>query len=246
MALVKLNYRNILDTASTIFVTSEDPLYPKTRLYDRDIGLLYKATSNPNPFYFLISQPASFYAVDTLIVPAGHNFDTLTMSIHYSDDNWATHDWTALSWTQSGNGQIVKTFASLNYQYFGLAIASPSAYPQMTELYLGPTYTFERSYLVGSKVGKKKNVIHEDWQKTKWREMQQYYSLNLIVDSTQKTNLQLWDSVTEGVKNFYFTDADGTTVTFMELTGDLIFNFKSYNASGPIWDCSFEMVEVLA
>lgn len=56
MANITFVYDNILESG-TVTVTSEDSDYPAYRLYDRDIGKLFKGDSSPANFYVMISQP---------------------------------------------------------------------------------------------------------------------------------------------------------------------------------------------
>ncbi len=103
---VKILYRNILEN-STVVVTSENASFPKYRLYDRDIGKLFKGASTPAEFYITLDQGASLsYPVDRLIIPAGHNFNGRGLRIQYSNDNFAGDVHTVREWTQDGNGLI--------------------------------------------------------------------------------------------------------------------------------------------
>lgn len=52
---VKVVYRNIFESG-TVAVTSEDASFPKTRLYDRDIGKLFKGNSTPANFGISVEQ----------------------------------------------------------------------------------------------------------------------------------------------------------------------------------------------
>lgn len=102
---VKLYYRNILET-STVAVTTENASFPKYRLYDRDIGKLFKGNSTPANFYIALDQGATIqYEVDRLIIPAGHNLTGLVSTIEYSDNNF-TDIYLTNQWTQSGAGLI--------------------------------------------------------------------------------------------------------------------------------------------
>ena len=56
---IKILYRNILEN-STVTVTSENSSFPKYRLYDRDIGRLFKGNSTPANFYVILNLGANF------------------------------------------------------------------------------------------------------------------------------------------------------------------------------------------
>ena len=98
---IKLCYRNILETG-TVTVTTENTLFPKYRLYNRDIGKLFKGTAFASPFAIKVDQGAVIsYPVDRLIIPAGHNLNGLACSLRYSTDDFASDDHEANGWTQS-------------------------------------------------------------------------------------------------------------------------------------------------
>jgi hypothetical protein len=85
---IRLYYKNILETA-TLTVTSENASYPKYRLHDRNIGLLFKGNSVPSQFQINIDQGAGLFCypeVDKIIIPAGHNFSGKTCRLYHSDD----------------------------------------------------------------------------------------------------------------------------------------------------------------
>src|SRR4030042_6311262 len=97
--LIKLLYRNILESG-TVTVTSEDTAYPKYRLYDRDIGKLSKKTAQSLLLYgsghlygtgkkygqgsshvISVDQGSVSYEIDRLIIPAGHNLNTMIIRL---------------------------------------------------------------------------------------------------------------------------------------------------------------------
>ena len=85
---IKLCYRNILETG-TLSVTSEDTDFPKYRLYDRDIGRLFKGDSFPPNFNITLNQGAvTSYEIDRLLIPAGHNLNTLALKLQYGTSNF--------------------------------------------------------------------------------------------------------------------------------------------------------------
>lgn len=130
---VKFLCYNILEEG-TVTVTGEDSGYPKARLYDRSLGF-YCKYSTAGAFYVNIT--GNSLAVDTLIVE-GHNFDGLTCYWQYSDNGSA---WTnaVSSWTQSGNGQILKQLTSaITHAYWRFYFTDSEQF-QATELFMGRT-----------------------------------------------------------------------------------------------------------
>jgi len=130
---VKLLAYNILEEGS-VAVTGEDSGYPKARLYDRSLGFYFKYTAAAAD----VTVSGNSLAVDTLIVE-GHNLNGISCSWSYSSNG---SSWTAAhSWTQSGNGQILKQLTSpLTYAYWKFSISSAS-YFQATEIFMGRAFS---------------------------------------------------------------------------------------------------------
>jgi hypothetical protein len=247
--LIKIMYRNILETG-TITVTTENASFPKYRLYDRDIGLLFKGTAYASPFAIKVDQGASnIYEVDRLIIPVGHNLNSLACSLRYSTDNFGSDDHEAIGWTQGNALLIDKTFTEQTKQYWKLNITAPATIIELPELYLTKVYTFARNPSWGFGYGDKRNVIREESldghvQKTKWGDpkIHQRYDLTRITDA-QKTALKAWDDHCEGSKAFYIEDIIGA-LGFAELPQNGLGDFKA--ESEGRWGLSLEVMEVLA
>lgn len=247
--LIKLMYRNILESG-TINVTTENTSFPKYRLYDRDIGLLFKATAYASPFAITINQgTTNIYEVDRLIIPAGHNLNGLACSLRYSTDNFGSDDHEAIGWTQGDALKIDKTFTAQTKQYWKLNITAPATIVEMPECYLTKIYTFSRNPSWGFGYGDKRNIVREESldghiQKTKWGEprVHQRYDLIRILDA-QRSALKAWDDHCEGSKSFYIEDIVGTLL-FVELPQNDLGDFKA--ESEGRWGLSFEVMEILA
>jgi hypothetical protein len=247
--LIKIMYRNILETG-TVSVTTEDTSFPKYRLYDRDIGLLFKATAYASPFAINVDQGASnIYEVDRLIIPEGHNLNNLACSLRYSTDNFGSDDHEAIGWTQGDALLIDKTFTAQAKQYLKLNITAPERIIEMPECYLTKAYIFARNPSWGFGYGNKRNIAREESlsgyiQKTKWGEprIHQRYDLTRISDA-QRAALKAWDDHCEGSKSFYIEDILGTLL-FAELVQNELGEFKA--ESEGRWGLSFEVMEVLA
>jgi len=245
MANIKVAYRNILEN-STITVTTENASFPKYRLYDRDIGKLFKGTAFASPFAIVADQGATtIYEIDRLIIPVGHNLNGLACSLRYSTDNFSADDHEAVGWTQGDALLIDKTFTAQTKRYWKLNVTAPATIVQLSEMFLSKLYTFERNFSYGSKVGKQKNVLRNETQsgrvrRIKFGEPRLSAIYDLLILTVQKTSFEAWDSVTEGTKYFYVWDENGTPY-FMELLNDLDFTYK---ANG-IWNTHLELLEVL-
>lgn len=247
--LIKIMYRNILETG-TVTVTTENTSFPKYRLYDRDIGLLFKGTAFASPFAIKVNQGASpIYEVDRLIIPAGHNLNGLACSLRYSTDNFGSDDHEAIGWTQGDALLIDKTFTAAIKEYWKLNITAPATIVELPELYLTKAYTFTRNPSWGFAYGDKRNVVREESldghvQKTKWGDprVHQKYDLTKILDA-QKTAMKAWDDHCEGSKSFYIEDIIGSLL-FAEMVQNGLGDFKA--ESEGRWGLSLEVMEVLA
>lgn len=245
MANIKVAYRNILET-STIAVTTENTSFPKYRLYDRDIGKLFKGTAYANPFSIVIDQGATtIYEIDRLVIPVGHTLNGLYCSLRYSTDYFVADDHEAVGWTQGDALLIDKTFTAQTKRYWRFDIYAPATIVEMPEMFLSKLYTFERNPSYGSKVGKKKNIVRNETQSGRVRRIKLGESrlsavYDLLIATAQKTNFEAWDIGTDGTKYFYVWDEDGTP-RFMELLTDLEFSYRS----SVMWNISMELLEVL-
>lgn len=244
MSQIIVSYRNILET-STITVTTEDASFPKTRLYDRDIGKLFKGTAFASPFAILINQTPT-YEINRLVIPAGHNLNGLDCSLRYSTDNFGVDDNEAVGWTQADALLIDKSFVAQTKPDWKLNITAPATIVELTEMYLTKDVVFLRNPAMGSMIGTRKNIVIDQTQsgisrKVKLGELKRIrrYDLNYIT-VTQKTDFESWDALCEGVKSFYIHDYDSSCI-FMELVSDLEFTASGINR----WTCMLDLTEVL-
>jgi len=248
MAQIKILYRNILEN-STVNPTNASTTYPAYRLYDRDIGKLFKGNSSAATWNITIDQQSSathtIYPVDRLIIPSGHNLNGIDLAIQYSSDNFAGDVNTATSWTQSTTGIIDKAITSNTQRYWRISIFNHSV-PELPELFLGKDYSFQRNPAYGSRTGKRPNVMREETQSGKRRAIKlgelknnRTYELS-VIETTQKNDFEAWVTHTEGLKPIYLTDENGN-VMFGEILNDFDFSYKA----ADIYSCSIEFLEVL-
>lgn len=229
---VEVCYRNILETG-TLAVTTENTSFPKYRLYDRDIGKLFKGASTPANFYITVDQGAvTSYEVDRLLIPAGHNLNGLTIKLQYSTDNFSGDINDALSWTQGNALLIDKSFTAQTKRYWRLNIASPGSAPELAEMFLTKAYMFQRNPNYGLREKPyKKNIVREETASGRVRRVKngeprkaRNYNLTRIT-AAQRTDLESWESLLDGTKFFYIEDVNGT-LFFAELMDDLEFSME--------------------
>ncbi len=243
---VKLCYRNILEN-STVGVTTENASFPKYRLYDRDIGKLFKGTAFASPFSITIDQGVSVsYEVNRLLIPAGHNLNGLTCSLRYSTDNFVADDHEAVGWVQGDALLIDKTFAAQTKRYWKLDITAPAIIVELGEMFLTKQYPFERNPSYGFEDRIKRNVSRYETSSGKPRSVKngdprrsRRYDLTKI-SSAQKTEFETWESVCEGIKSFYFEDINGE-VFFADLLEEVFFKMEQEGR----WGTTIDILEVL-
>lgn len=101
---IKCAYKNILETSLvSLTAGTEDSVYPLYRLYDRNIGRLFKPTLAETIEIKADQGATGNLAVDRLLIPAGHNLDGMTLDIFYSEDD-INYTPATPRWTPSGNG----------------------------------------------------------------------------------------------------------------------------------------------
>lgn len=246
MAQIKINYRNILES-STVTTTTANASFPAYRLYDRDIGKLFKGTAFASPFVIKAVQAAApIYDVDRLIIPVGHNLNGLACSLRYSTDDFSADDHEAVGWTQGNALLIDKSFTLANKRYWKLNVTAPATIVEMPEFFLGSTLSFTQNPTFGSVVGKKRNFLRDETQSGRVRSIKLgevrreiVWDLNVIA-SAQKTDFESWLEGIVAGQFFYVTDEAGN-VFFAELLNDLEFIYK---ANG-IYSCTLNLLEVL-
>ena len=242
--MVIINYRNILET-SEVTVSSENASFPAYRLYDRNIGKLFKGNSTPANFYITVDQCTGNFEADRLIIPSGHNLGGLALKLQYSTDNFVSDSHDADSWT-GYLGDMNRSFSAQTKRFWRLNIASPATAPELTEMYLTKDYTFERSPVYGLIESQKKNVKREESlsgqvQLTKYGEMKRVrrYNVNQM-SALQRYNFELWVQQWAGTKCFYVIDHTGILI-FMEMLNEPEFPLAILNR----YSCDLDLLEVL-
>jgi hypothetical protein len=241
---IKIYYQNYLENA-VISCTSEEMTYPKYRLYDRAQGLLFKGSSHPNPFQLIFDLGASgpYPLIDAFILGKNHNFTGLTLELYYSDGG----GWTLVtSWVATA-GINRKISTGSQHRNWILSIIAPASNPEIGEIFLTKQSAFDRQPNLGYEHGDEKNqnrLLSKSGmaQKTKWgeRKKARTYSLTNISDA-QRIEFELWDTVTDGTKNFYIEDLQGNL--FLAELPDGLPKFRAER--GGRWGIDLSVLEVL-
>jgi len=221
-----IGWVNLLES-STVTVTSAETLYPSTRLYDRLFGRNWVATTNDAQTIHCDQGSGGTQAVDTLVLPGGHNLSGCSMVFQYSDND---SDWSdaVTGWTQSDDDIIVKQASSSSiHRYWRVVItpASASDAPYCAEVFITLLYVFpglaytmnptKSKDQVSVRLTSYSGVPHY----VKQGESRYRWVGGLILRSTTEINnfdsfLDGWD----GYKHFYVKDSEGNQffAEFME------------------------------
>lgn len=241
---VKFCYINILETGTVTLVGDvQNPSFPSYRLYDRDIGKLFKFNTGGTGLYILVNQGASPVAIDRLIIPPGHNLNGEVCLLQYSTDNINWVDAISL-WPQTDALIINKTFSSQTKQYWKFVITT-AAVPEIPELFLTSTYSFERQVRINLTEKHQTNVYREESLSGRVRRVKnglerRARKYSVLASAAQKTSLETWNTTYDGTKMFYVIDHNGTPI-YMEMLNDLEFEFVSNDYSNVV----FDLLEVL-
>ena len=158
---------NILEHGTVTLSVSADTGYPIARIYDRSGVLYWTYTTGATPvdrfgfegdefgfegdefgfgyeeqqdIIFTVDQGSAIKNVDLLYI-AGHNFDGRNMAWECGNDG---EYWTAAaSWTQRGNGPIIKTLSSaLAKRYWRVKVAT-HVNPMCSEIIISDGQAFQ-------------------------------------------------------------------------------------------------------
>jgi hypothetical protein len=143
--MIKTAQINILEaSAVSLSAGTEDTSYPLYRLYDRNVGRMFKPTV-AETIEVKIDQggEATPESIDRLIIPVGHNLAGMTLDIEHSADDVA-YTPAVTQWTGAA-GLINKSWSELTKRYWKFIITSPASIPELPELFLTSTYEWERN-----------------------------------------------------------------------------------------------------
>ncbi len=216
MALLKAAYKNLLEWSTvTLSVGTEDASYPLYRIYDRDIGKLFKTTAVAAAS-IKANQGAAGVSISDLFIPAGHGLSGATLQVKHSPDNITYTDVGIGSWAQGDTALIHKSWTPIVKQYWLLEVTAPTQIPALAELVLTAIYTWERN--PSRPAGPQDNEFNvENVVTGSGRDRffvrgsskrQRVYSGRC--GEAQKTNLLALNDAWAGSKPFWLCDLDGT------------------------------------
>jgi hypothetical protein len=247
MSLLKCCYKNILESSTvSLAAGTEDSSYPLYRLYDRNIGRLFKPSA-AETIEIKIDQGASgAIAADRLLIPAGHNLDGMTLDIKYSDND-ADYTNAVDQWVQSGGGLIDKSWTSITKRYWKFIITAPASIPQIAELFLTQTYEWERNpsrpagpfdsqfniERIESSGGQVQYLVKGDPKKRRVYHVPR-------CGETQKGNILGLNNTWAGAKPFFLCDHEGVWL-FGELLKEINIKEEAYGK----YSFDFEFLEVV-
>lgn len=245
---LKLCYKNILESSTvTLYVAGggENALFPLYRLHDRNIGWMFQPSIAATMGVKIDQGETSPLAIDRLLIPAGHNLAGMTLDIFYSDNNTdyypAVTGWTGVA------GLIDKSWASMTHRYWQFYITSPGSIPQIPELFLSPTYTFEKNpsrptgpadpvFNVKRIVTSGGQVRHCVYGSPKRRRI---YPITRAGE-TQKDNILLFNDIWAGSKPFWLCDHNGVWIF-----GELLSLLDLSDSGAQRYPFKFDFLEVL-
>lgn len=249
---IKCCSKNILETSSVNLSTgTEDSDYPLYRLYDRDIGKIFKITAAVTMEVRVNQGASGNIAIDRLLIPAGHNLTGMTLDWQYSDDD-ISYTPAVTQWTQGDNALIDKSLTSANHQYWKFIVTSPAAIPQIHEIFMSPTYTWEQEpglplqafvpyFNVENHTtagGYDRFLIHGDEKKLR------LYNV-IYCNETQKTNILSLNDDWAGAKPFYLCDHNGVWI-YSKLTEPVTMSLEHPDGVGGFYNFTLNIQEVIA
>ncbi len=244
--MIKTAHINILETSTvSLSAGTEDTAYPLYRLYDRNVGRLFKPTAAETIEIKIDQGAAGNLAVDRLLIPAGHNLDGMSLDIKYSDDDLA-YTPAVTQWTGTA-GLINKSWNAATKRYWKFIITTPASIPEIPELFLASTYSWERgpSRPAGqldkifnaenavTSGGQDRFLVHGDPKRRR------SYTLPRMGEA-QKDNLLALNDAWQGSKPFWLYDHTGVWI-YGKLAGPMDVTEAAYQSYGV----RFEFMEVL-
>jgi len=247
MSLLIACYKNILESGTvTLSAGTEDSDYPLYRVYDRDIGMVFKITAAVTMEIKVDQGASGNIAIDQLLIPEGHNLDGMTLDWQYSDNDTA-YTPAVSQWVQSGSGLINKSLSSAAHRYWKFIITTPASVPQIAEIFMTPAYTWERNpsrpagpfddrfnvERMEDAGGHVRFLEHGDSRRYR------NYQLPRAV-SGQRTNIEALYDAWAGKKPFWIKDHEGNWIF-----GELISPLNLIEQSSNKHSFNFEFQEVL-
>jgi hypothetical protein len=227
-------YQNILETATvTLSAGTENAAYPLYRLSDRDIGKTFRTTAAVTTTVKVDQGASNIQAIDRLLVPVGHNLSGMALSISWSDNDGAYTN-AVTPWTQPDAALINKEWTSISHRWWKFTITSPGSIPQIAELFLTATYTWERP--ASRPTGAFDPVFNVERLQTSGGgvrylkhgdpKRQRQYSCNARSDA-QRTNLLALNDAWAACNPFWLCDHEGVWI-YGELSAPIDMSEAAY------------------
>jgi len=247
-AAIKTAHINILESSIVSLLTgTEDTAFPLYRLYDRNISRPFRAKA-AETLEILVDQGGGVdpKAVDTLVIPSGHNLDGITLGLKYSDDGLSYLD--AVPEWSATDAPVIRTWPELTSRYWKLVMYSPSSAPSIPEVFLTNTYEWERMPLLNpAQLGDVHNIIklgasdgRQRFLKSGPSRRRRIYEISRCPLSMKNAMLSLWETWGEG-KPFWLLDHEGEWIF-----GSLESGMEQGEASSDSYDLAFDFLEVLS
>jgi len=212
---ITLYTRNILESGTVDVTGAPDTGYPESRLYDRHISLFWKDTVTEAKNFTVDQGATGNLAVDFLAIES-HNFDNKTMQWQWSTDNFSGDVNDAVTdWSQSGNGQIIKTLdPAFTKRYWRVSVSS-IANPQCSEIFMSYGHSFT---ILANPYPRAKKQANVSWRRTvggserstKFGDARKVRTYAMKLDSSALADFQnAMDDLDEYSKPFYICDHDG-------------------------------------
>lgn len=245
--MLKTAYENVLETSNvTLSAGAEAPGYPLYRLYDRNIGRMFRPASAVTVEVKVDQGASDNLAVDRLLIPAGHNLAGMTLDIKYSDDD-AAYIEAVPQWT-GAEGLIERSWSPATHRYWKFIITDPPAVPEMAELFLTrafswkrdparPSGPFDQLFNVENDQtagGQDRFLVHGQPKR------QRLYHVPRCGEAQKESVLALYDGY-GGYKPFWLYDHEGNWI-YGRLRGPLDLREEAYQR----YSFDFHFIEVLA
>jgi len=219
-ATITLYTRNILETGTLVVTGTPDTGYPESRLYDRQISLLWKDTVTEAKTFVVDQSASGILAVDFLAIE-GHNFNGEDMQWQYSTTGaWAGEEVDAVTdWTQGDNAQITKTAAAAQTKRYWRVTVTSMANPKCGEIFMSFGYNFD---VMVEPRSERTSLDNVSWRRTvggperstKFGDIRRSRSYGLVLDSADLTLFRAaMSDLDEYSKPFYILDDEGAYYT---------------------------------
>jgi hypothetical protein len=243
MATVQIAYWNAMQLG-TVAATSAATNYPALRLYDFELGKMWKATSAVAQTITLTGNAQS---INTLLIPDGHNLAGATVNWQYYSGSWTDVSGSPFTAT---SGLIRKAIsAARSDASWRLVITPTTMIPQMPECYMTYLYSFEVQPQYGLTSVDKRNALKIDavsGRSTYLRlgKSKRYLEYSIYAfDDTDLARLNNLEYHLGLAIPFFIIDHDGNEF-FAELVNELDITTFNANSSKYFYSTNLQIQQV--